>query len=55
MTISGQAAFPSSGTIKLIVEAYDMEGTIDTISDYIFTTKPSCVDLGCCQNVYLQT
>jgi hypothetical protein len=32
-----------------------MENNIDTISDYIFDTKPSCADLGCCQDVYLQT
>ena len=32
-----------------------MEHNVDTISTYSFTTKPSCVDLGCCQNVSLQT
>ena len=32
-----------------------MEGNVDTIGDYSFNTKPSCVDLGCCQDVYLQT
>jgi hypothetical protein len=37
------------------VYAEDMENNIDTISDYIFSTKPSCADLGCCEEIYLQT
>jgi hypothetical protein len=36
------------------VYAEDMVGNIDDINDYSFTTKPSCTDLGCCQDVYLQ-
>ncbi len=55
ITISGHVIFPSSGSIQVHVYAEDMENNIDTISDYIFDTKPSCADLGCCQDVYLQT
>ncbi|MEI6673199.1 MAG: hypothetical protein WCL02_08035 [bacterium] len=35
--------------------AQDMVGNIDNINNYTFSTKPSCVDLGCCQDVYVQT
>ncbi|EKD24979.1 MAG: hypothetical protein ACD_80C00142G0021 [uncultured bacterium (gcode 4)] len=54
-TISGHVNFPTSWTIHVSVYAEDMENNVDTINDYIFNTKPSCTDLGCCQNVYLQT
>lgn len=55
LTISGHANFPSSGTITVSVYAEDMEGNIDTISDYSFRTKPSCGDYWCFHDVYLQT
>ena len=54
-TIASHPDFPTSGTIKVSVEVYDMVGNKSTISDYTFRTKPSCVDLGCCQDVSLQT
>ena len=54
-TISSHPNFPSSWTIKVIVSAQDMEWNFDTISDYTFSTKPSCADLGCCHEVSLQT
>ncbi|EKD24978.1 MAG: hypothetical protein ACD_80C00142G0020 [uncultured bacterium (gcode 4)] len=55
ITISGQAEFPTSWTLQVRVYAEDMEGNVDTISDYTFNTNPSCRDLGCCQTVSLQT
>jgi len=55
LTLSNHIPFPSSWTIQVSVYAEDMEGNIDTINDYSFTTRPSCVDLGCCNEIYVQT
>ena len=55
ITISSQIAFPSSWTIQVSVSAQDMEWNPDTIGDYSFETKPSCADLGCCDNISIQT
>lgn len=55
LTIANHVNFPSSGTIIVSVYAEDMEGNVDTISDYSFKTKPSCTDYGCFHDVYLQT
>ena len=55
ISISSHPSFPSSWTIKVIVYAEDMEWTPDTISDYTFSTKPSCFDLGCCDPMHIQT
>jgi hypothetical protein len=32
-----------------------MAGNQDQIANYSFTTRPSCADLGCCNNIYVQT
>ena len=55
ISISSHVAFPSSWTIQVNVYATDMAGNIDTINDYTFTTKPSCQDLWCCGDIYVQT
>ena len=55
ISISNHIAFPSSGTIHVSVYALDMADNTDNISDYTFNTKPSCLDLGCCDSLYLQT
>ncbi len=47
--------FPNSWTIQVHVYAEDMVGTIDTIGDYIFWTRPSCMELGCCSTITIQT
>lgn len=55
ITLINHPTFPSSWTIQVIVNAQDMVGNYDTVSNYIFTTSPSCIDLGCCDPLYLQT
>lgn len=55
VTVANHIPFPTSWTIQVSVYAQDMEGNIDTIDDYTFSTKPSCIDLGCCEQNYLQT
>lgn len=55
ITISNHLAFPYSGTIHVQVYATDMAGTLDNIQDYTFQTRPSCIELGCCNQVYIQT
>jgi hypothetical protein len=37
------------------VYAEDMEGTVDTISDYNFSTRPDCSEFQCCNPILLQT
>jgi len=54
INITGHVAFPSSWTIKVIVYAEDMENNIDNISDYSFSTRLSCSELQCCENIYVQ-
>jgi len=41
--------FPASWNIRVSVYAEDMENNIDTISDYSFSTRPSCTELQCCE------
>ncbi len=55
ITIDNHVDFPTSWTIHVHVYALDMAGTTDAINDYTFTTKPSCLDLGCCDALYIQT
>lgn len=55
ISISNHVAFPYSWSIQVSISATDMVGTPDTIWDYIFTTRPSCIDLGCCNTVYINT
>lgn len=55
LSITNHVVFPSSWIIQISVYAEDMEGNIDTINDYSFTTRPSCADLWCCNEVYIQT
>jgi len=55
ITISGHVVFPTSWTIQVSVYAEDMEGNTSSISPYSFWTRPSCGDLGCCNEVYIQT
>lgn len=40
--------FPASWNIRVSIYAEDMENNIDTISDYSFSTRPSCNELQCC-------
>ena len=55
ITISGHLAFPSSWTIQVSIDVQDLAGNQDQIPSYSFTTRPSCGDLGCCNNIYVQT
>lgn len=48
ININDHPDFPASWNIKVTVYAQDMEGNIDEISDYSFSTRPSCGELQCC-------
>ena len=55
LSLINHPPFASSGTIQVIIDAQDMVGNVDNISNYTFSTKPSCTDLWCCQDIYIQT
>ncbi|AHB41525.1 hypothetical protein P148_SR1C00001G0735 [candidate division SR1 bacterium RAAC1_SR1_1] len=55
INITNHIDFPTSGTIRVSIYAEDMEGTVDTISDYIFSTRPDCSEFQCCNPILLQT
>lgn len=48
ININNHIDFPTSWTIKVIVDAKDMENNNDTILDYSFSTRPACGELQCC-------
>jgi len=48
VNITNHLDFPTSGTLQVSVTAYDTAGSIDTISDYTFATRPSCSEFQCC-------
>ncbi len=54
VNITNHLDFPTSGMFQVSVVAYDMGGTIDTIADYTFTTRPSCSEFQCCNPISLQ-
>ncbi len=53
VNITNHVTFPTSGTIKVSVYAKDMEWTVDSISDYTFSTRPNCSEFQCCDPVLL--
>lgn len=53
--INNHLDFPTSWTIRVSVYAEDMEWTVDTISDYSFSTRPDCSEFQCCNPILLQT
>jgi hypothetical protein len=55
INITNHTDFPTSWTIRVSVYAEDMEGTVDTISDYNFSTRPDCSEFQCCNPILLQT
>jgi len=55
ISINNHPEFPFSGTIQVHVYAEDMVGNVDQISNYSFNTRPSCVALGCCNQIFIQT
>lgn len=55
ITISDHIAFPNSWTILVHVYARDMAGTLGNIQDYTFRTRPSCTEIECCNQIYIQT
>ena len=54
LSLINHPPFASSGTIQVIIDAQDMVGNVDNISTYTFSTKPSCTDLWCCKDMYIQ-
>lgn len=54
INITNHLDFPASWTIRVIVEAKDFANNNDEISDYSFSTRPSCTELQCCENIYVQ-
>ncbi len=55
ITITDHPDFPNSWTIQVHIYAEDMAGTVDTIGDYTFWTRPSCMELWCCSTIDIQT
>ncbi len=51
INVTNHENFPTSWTIRVSVYAQDMEGTVDTISDYSFTTRPDCSEFQCCDPI----
>ncbi|MDD3262873.1 MAG: hypothetical protein PHR61_03420 [Candidatus Absconditabacteria bacterium] len=49
--INNHVDFSTSGTIRVSVYAEDMEGNVDTISDYNFFTRPDCSEFQCCNPI----
>lgn len=54
INISGHSDFPWSWTIRVSVVVRDMVGNLWNISDYSFVTRPSCSQLWCCDDKYIQ-
>lgn len=54
ISVTNHIDFPTSWTIRVRVDAEDMENNPDTILDYTFTTRPSCSELQCCDDIYTQ-
>lgn len=53
INITNHEKFPTSGTIKVVVYAKDMEWTVDIIDDYSFSTRPDCTEIQCCDPILL--
>lgn len=54
VAINNHIDFPWSWTIRVSVAVRDMEWNQWTISDYSFVTRPSCSQLWCCDDKYIQ-
>ena len=52
--IPNHVDFPASWTIRVRVSVRDMQWNQWTISDYSFVTRPSCSQLWCCDDKYVQ-